>query len=38
MINLLNSATNTFSLLLLSIIAGIFFFAGYIVGIIHVGS
>ena len=39
MINdLLNFVTNTFSLILLSIIWGIFFWAGYIVGIIHAGK
>ena len=38
MINLLNSATNTFSLSLLIIIAGVFFWAGYLVGIICVGK
>lgn len=38
MVNLLNSAANTFSLVLLSIIAGVFFWAGYLVGIIHIGK
>ena len=38
MSNLLNSATNTFLLALLSIIAGIFFWLGYVIGIVHVGK